>query len=370
MDQSLNRTKLYHWHVEHGARMVPFAGWEMPVQYPTGPLEEHHATRRSAGLFDIDHMGQIVVTGPEAETYLNHLVTWDVSLIDINQSHYALMCYEHGGVVDDVFVYKLAGRWFMVVNAVNLAKDYRWMLEHAAGYQVEVKDVSPETYMLALQGPQAIELLRHLTEADVATVPRFNALEAEINGVPTLIGRTGYTGEDGVELFFPADQALTLWESILTAGQTTGIEIKPVGLAARDSLRFEAGFALYGHEIDETITPLEANLGWICRFETDFIGKAALLQQKQNGLAKKLIGFEMIDKGVPRQDYPIVTGQGQAIGKVVTGMYAPTVDKYGGHAFVPPEYTAIGTRLLVLIRDKPKAATVIKRPFYTPVYRK
>ena len=358
MSQNLKRTNLYAWHVEHGGRMVPFAGWEMPVQYPTGPIEEHHVTRRSAGLFDIDHMGQITVTGPDAEAYLNRLVTWDIGQMAQNEAHYALMCYEHGGIVDDVFVYKLAGRWFVVVNADNLAKDYRWMLDHTAGFEVVVTDVSAETYMIALQGPRAIELLQQLTPTNLNTVPRFNAFEDKVGGIPAIVGRTGYTGEDGVEIFFLADQAKTMWETILNTGDQAGIEIKtvskPIGLAARDSLRFEPAFPLYGHEITADITPLEANLGWACRFDSDFVGKEAMLKQKAAGVAKKLIGFALTDKGVPRQGYPVANKQGEEIGAVVTGLYAPTVDKYCGHAYVDPAYAKPGTELQILIRNKPK----------------
>ncbi len=370
MNQPLKQTKLYQWHVDQGARLVPFAGWEMPVQYPTGPLEEHRLTRRSAGLFDIDHMGQIIVTGADAAAYLNQLVTWDICLLAENQAHYALMCYENGGIVDDVFIYKLPGRFMVVVNASNLAKDFQWMHEHLANYQATITDISAETYMMALQGPRAIELLQTLTSANLATMPRFSALEDKLNGIPTIIGRTGYTGEDGVELFFPAEHALTLWQAILDGGASSGIEVKPIGLAARDSLRFEPSFPLYGHEISADITPLEANLGWSCKLEKDFIGQAALLKQKAQGLAKKLIGFEMVEKSVPRQDCPVISTNGQAIGAVVTGLYAPTVDKYCGHAFVPPAYAEIGTKINIVIHDKPKAAIVVKRPFYTPSYRK
>jgi aminomethyltransferase len=370
MSEELKRTKLYQWHLKHQARMVPFAGWEMPVQYPTGPIEEHRITRRSAGLFDIDHMGQIVVTGPQAETFLNKLLTWDVSLMALNEAHYALMCYDSGDVVDDVFVYRLPQRWFVVVNASNLAKDYGWLQEHSRGYQVTIQDVSAETYMVALQGPRAIAILQELVQLDLAGVPRFTAVEAHVAGIAALIGRTGYTGEDGVELFFPAQQALELWESILQAGQAAGLELKPIGLAARDSLRFEAGMPLYGHEISETITPLEAGLGWACKFEKDFIGKEALRRQKEDGLTRKIVAFELTEKGVARQDYAVTTPAGQEIGLVVTGLYAPTVDKYCGHALVSTEYAAAGTDLQIVIRDKPKAARVVKRPFYVPVYRR
>jgi glycine cleavage system T protein len=370
MAEELKHTNLHHWHVAHGGRMVPFAGWEMPVQYPTGPIEEHHLTRRSAGLFDIDHMGQVHISGPQAEEFINRLVTWDVRRMQPNQAHYALMCDRAGGIVDDVFVYRLAGRWLVVVNASNLEKDYSWLGQHAAGLDVTITDVSPQTYMLALQGPRALELLQKLTQADLAAMARFTAAEADVAGAPAIIGRTGYTGEEGVELFFPAEAALRVWESILNTGAASSIEVGPVGLAARDSLRFEAGFPLYGHEIAADVTPLEAGLGWACHFETSFIGAEALLKQKVTGLAKKLIGFELIEKGVPRQDYLIADAAGQIVGRVVSGLFAPTVDKYCGHAFVSPAYTTPGTPLQVLIRDKPKAAIVIKPPFYTPTYRK
>ena len=370
MGQELKRTKLYQWHVDHGARMVPFAGWEMPVQYPTGPIAEHHLTRRSAGLFDIDHMGQITVTGPQAEAYLNRLVTWDIRLMATYEAHYALMCYEHGGIVDDVFIYKLPERWFVVVNADNLDKDYQWMQTHRHAYDVTIENVSPQTYMLALQGPRAIDLLQKLIQTDLAGVPRFTAIEDRLDDLPVLIGRTGYTGEDGVEIFFPAEAALTVWETILDTGQAAGIEVKPVGLAARDSLRFEPSFALYGHEINDDITPIEANLAWVCKFDSDFIGRAALLEQKEKGVTQTLIGFSMTEKSVPRQGYTVANEQDQEIGVVVAGLYAPTLNQYCGHAFVSPEYAAIGTKLHIMIRTKPKAALVVKRPFYIPAYRK
>lgn len=368
MSEELKRTNLYQWHVDHGARMVPFAGWEMPVQYPTGPIEEHHITRRSAGLFDIDHMGQITVTGPDAEAYLNRLVTWDISLMAEMDAHYALICYEDGGIVDDVFVYKLPDRWFVAVNASNRAKDYQWMQDHIGPYQVTVTDISDETYMMALQGPRAIEILQKLIEPDLADVDRFTALETEVDGIFTLIGRTGYTGEDGVELFLPAAHAQHVWEAILRTGEEAGLEVAPIGLAARDSLRFEPSFPLYGHEIDRDITPLEARLGWACKFEADFIGKEALLKQKEEGLTKKLVGFEMVDKGMPREDYPVAVAD-EEVGRVATGLYAPTVEKYCGHAFVPPEQAAVGTDIQIMIRNRPKAAVIVKRPFYTPAYK-
>lgn len=369
MNNSLKRTKLFQWHVDHGARMVPFAGWEMPVQYKTGPIAEHHITRRSAGLFDIDHMRQILVEGEDAEDFLNQLVSWDLRLMQEWEAHYALMCYEHGGIVDDLFIYKLPNRWFVVVNAANREQDFAWMQKHADGYRVSLKDVSDETYMMALQGPKAFQLIEHLMSLDFSDIPRFTAIETTFADRTTLIGRTGYTGEDGVELFLPVDSAETLWEAILQAGLDHEIEVNPIGLAARDSLRFEPGFALYGHEISANITPLEARLSWACRFDHKFIGRDALLAQKETGLTKKLVSFELTERGVPRKQYIVTNEQGAEIGQVVTGLYAPTVDKYCGNAFVSPAYAKIGTHIHVMIREKPKAGVVIKRPFYKPSYQ-
>lgn len=376
---ALKRTQLYDWHVEHGARMVPFAGWEMPVQYPTGPIEEHHITRRAAGLFDIDHMGQFTVTGSESEAYLNAIATWDVRLMAENEAHYSLLCYENGGIVDDIFIYRLPSRWLVVVNADNRAKDLAWMQQHVtkpdgSQYDVAVHDVSDQTYMIALQGPQALPLLQRFTKEDLDGLARFAALETMIDrhgihNVEMIIGRTGYTGEDGVELFFSAEHATTVWQALLDAGAAHEIEIAPIGLAARDSLRFEPGFALYGHEIDAETTPNEANLRWVCKFDTDFIGRDAIIAQRERGLDKKLVAFEMTERSVPREDYTVTDGDGNEIGTVVTGLYAPTVDKYCGHAFVHPDHAKTGTPLNILIRNRPRSAVVVKRPLYKPSYR-
>ncbi len=361
-------TALHAWHVDHGARMVPFAGYSMPVFYSSGALQEHHLVRQSAGLFDIDHMGQVEVRGEQAEAYLKRLLTWDVSQMATHEAHYALMCAADGGVIDDVFVYRLPDHWLVVINAANRLKDVAWMQQVAADFAVRVDDVSDATYMIALQGPRAIELLQHVTDADVAGMERFSALRAKIAGVDALIGRTGYTGEDGVELFFADESAVDMWEALLSAGEAHDIVVAPIGLAARDSLRFEPGFALYGHEIDAETTPIEAGLSWVCSFDVDFIGRDALLAQQENGVRKKLVSFELIERGVPREGYPVMV-DGEEVGTVVTGMFAPTVEKYCGNAFVAPEYAKTGTPLEVVIRDKPKAAKVVKRPFYKPSYR-
>jgi aminomethyltransferase len=356
--------------------MVPFAGWEMPVQYPSGPIEEHHATRRAAGLFDIDHMAQIDVRGPDAEAFVNHIVTYDIREMALFDAHYALMCYPDGGTVDDLFVYKLpdrsdeAGRayYFLVVNAANHQKDVAWITAHAAGFDVEVRDLSDETYMLAFQGPQAPAILNRLTHVNLDEVPRFTAASDTIfEDVPVLLGRTGYTGEDGFELFFPVEAALKVWGGILQAGEPEGI--KPIGLAARDSLRFEPCMPLYGHELGPDITPVEARLTFAVSFDKDFIGRDALLKQKLEGPGYVLAGFEMMDKGVPRQGYEVAY-DGLDVSEVTTGMFSPTTERYLGMAYVPAEISAPGTEIEIVIRDKPKKARIVKRPFYVPAYRR
>ena len=369
MADVLNRTALHGWHQAHGGRMVPFAGWEMPVRYDAGSLEEHRVVRRSAGLFDLGHMGQVSVSGRGAATFLDRLLTRPPGTLAVGRSQYALLCAPDGGIVDDVFVYRRPGDWLVVVNASNRHKDVAWLNDHARGFDVRVTDLSDTTCMLALQGPRATNLLQRLVAADLGAVERFSALTLELAGVEVYAGRTGYTGEDGFELFFDNSSALTVWEAILAGGQEAGIEVLPIGLAARDSLRFEPGFPLYGHEIDENTTPLEAGLGWACDLETDFIGAEALRRQKVLGLTKKLVAFALTEPGVPRQGCMVTTPDGTPVGRVVEGLYAPTLDGYCGHAFVPPGLSAPGTELAVVIRDQPKAAVVVRRPMYNPPYR-
>ena len=365
-DETLKRTNLYEWHVAHGGRMVPFAGWEMPVQYPTGPTEEHHATRNAAGLFDIDHMAQFSVNGADAEAYLNHMTSWDTTLMQVNDAHYALLCYDDGTIVDDIYLYRLPNRWFVALNASNREKDLKWMQSHTDGFDVTVTDVSDETYMMALQGPKAIEILQKVTEVSMASVPRFTVAEGNVAGIPTLISRTGYTGEDGVELFFDASRAVEMWETLLKVGEPLGL--KPVGLAARDSLRFEPSFPLYGHEISADVTPIEARLGWALKLNKPFIGRDAILKVKLEGPQKLLVGFEMVDKGVPREHYRVAVN-GEFVGEVVTGIFAPTVGKFAGHAYVPAKFAKVGTKIQIEIRGKLKEAVIIRRPFYRPAYK-
>jgi aminomethyltransferase len=374
--ENLKRTELYAWHVAHEGRMVPFAGWEMPVQYPTGPLAEHQATRQSAGLFDIDHMGQVEVRGPQAAEFVNYIVTYDVNKMNLLDAHYAIFCYADGGCVDDLFVYKLpdsqAGGgseyFFLAINASNREKDIAWLKAHASDYDVDVKDISDETYMMAFQGPKAPEIMNSLTHADLNQMARFTAVQEVIFGdVPVLLGRTGYTGEDGFELFIPVIAAQKVWEGLLAAGETEGV--KPIGLAARDSLRFEACMPLYGHEINADLTPVEAGLGFALSLDKEFIGRDALLKQKLEKPQQVLVGFEMLDRGVPREGYG-VSVEGSTVGKVTTGMYAPTLEKYLGLAYLPRQYSGKGTQIEIQIRGKSMKAVIVKRPFYVPAYRR
>jgi len=375
MTDELKRTHLYDWHVANGGRMVAFAGWEMPVQYPSGPIQEHHATRQAAGLFDIDHMGQVEVRGPDAETYLNRIVTYDVSQMKMMDAHYAIFCYADGGCVDDLFVYKLPDRqnqvpfyFFLAINASNRRKDVAWLKAHTRGFDVQVRDISDETYMLAFQGPKAPEIMNRVTQVDLDKTPRFTAVQDTVfEDVPVLLGRTGYTGEDGFELFFPAEQALKVWESLLKEGEAEGV--KPIGLAARDSLRFEACMPLYGHEISETISPVEARLTFAVSFEKYFIGRDALLKQKLEQTERVAIGFEMVDRGVAREHYRVLY-QGEEVGHVTSGMFSPTTQKYLGMALVQRQALSLNTEIEIFIRDKPLKALVVKRPFYVPAYRR
>jgi aminomethyltransferase len=376
MTGELKRTMLYEWHSSHGGRMVPFAGWEMPVQYPTAPLLEHETTRTVAGLFDIDHMGQMEVRGPDAEAFVNYMVTYDVAKMKLFDAHYAILCYEDGTCVDDVFVYKLPDKtaneyrayFFIAINASNREKDVNWVKSHATKFNVEVTDISDQTYMLAFQGPKAVEIMNRLTNEDLARVPRFTAvLDTIFENVPVLLGRTGYTGEDGFELFFPAEHAMKVWEGLLKEGEVEGV--KPIGLAARDSLRFEACMPLYGHEINAGITPVEAGLNFALSLDKEFIGRNALLKQKFEKNGRALVGFELIDRGVAREGYPVLMN-GEVVGKVTSGMFSPTTKKYIGMALVSRNAAALGTEIEIVIREKTVKAKVIKKPFYVPAYRR
>jgi aminomethyltransferase len=362
----MERTRLYATHVEMGGRMVDFAGWELPVQYPPGPTAEHHAVRTAAGLFDIDHMGQFDLRGPDAERFLNHVQVWDVSTMAVMDAHYSLLLYADGTIVDDIFLYRLPERWLIVVNASNRKKDFAWLQAHVGGYDVRLTDVSDETYMMAIQGPKAAAIVQRLTETDLAAVAARTAVMLDVAGVSLLAGRTGYTGEDGFEFYLDADRAVELWQRLMAEGEGDGL--LACGLAARDSLRFEACMPLYGHEIDATINPLEARLGWTVRWDLPFIGRDALLKTRFEQPERLLVGFEMVDRGVPRERYPIAV-DGETVGYVTTGMKSPTLDKFLGLGYVPRAYSKPGAEIDILVRGAPKKAVVVKRPFYQPRYK-
>ncbi len=360
----MKRTPLYAAHLALGARLVEFGGWEMPVQY-SGILDEHDAVRTAAGLFDIDHMGQIEVTGPNALPYLQHLLTNDISKLELGQAAYGLFCYADGGVVDDVFTYHLPNRYFLAVNASNTDKDVAWMLAHRTGYDVQVTDISFQTCMLALQGPQSQSILQKVTQANLSVLRHHYAVESAVLNVPAMIARTGYTGEDGFELFFPAEHARQMWDALLEAGRPLGL--KPCGLGARDSLRFEAKMPLYGQEIAADISPIEAGLGWALALDAPgkerLIGRDALLKVRLEGPKRRLIGFEMMDRGIARHGYKLAVND-TVVGYVTTGMYSPTLKKNIGLGYVSTEHAAKGTEIQVVVRGKYLRAIVVPTPFY------
>ena len=361
---TLKRTPLFDAHRELGARLVEFGGWEMPVQY-SGILEEHRAVRERAGLFDVSHMGEFRVEGPGAQSFLNWLVPNDVSHLAINQALYSQLCRPDGGTVDDLLIYHLGDeRYMTVVNAGTLEKDWAWIDEHAAGRaDVTITNVSDETALIALQGPLALTILQPLTETDLSAIAYYHCLPGTVAGIECLISRTGYTGEDGVELYHPANRAVELWRALLKAGEPHGL--LPAGLGARDTLRLEAGYCLYGHELSDDITPLEAGLGWTVKLnkDSDFIGKQALVTEKRDGLRRKLVGIKLSERGIPRAGYPILR-DGQPIGEVTSGTMCPTLGHAAALGFVPPGAAVPGEELAVEIRGKTIPAVVTPLPFY------
>lgn len=364
----LKRTPLFATHVGMGARMVEFGGWEMPVQY-SGIINEHMAVRQGAGLFDISHMGRFMVRGPQAEAFLQYVASCNVAAITLGQANYGLLCHPDGGIVDDIFIYHLLDEYLVVVNASNRDKDWAWLQQHSTGFDVELEDRSERWAMLALQGPAAEQLLcqaEDSTTHDLAHLPFHGVALTTVFGQTALIARTGYTGEDGFELFFAAGAAPAMWQRLLALG-----DVKPCGLGARDSLRFEPCLALYGHEISATINPYEARLGWVVKLDKgDFVGREALAAIKQVGPTRRLTGFELVGKGIARGDYAVHSVEGEPIGVVTTGMPSPTLGKPLGIALVPTALSSEGSAFDVIIRDRPVRARAVKMPFYKPRYKK
>ena len=359
----LKRTRLYDMHVKYGGKLIDFGGWELPVQYE-GIIKEHHMVRQKAGLFDVSHMGEIEIKGDKAEDFVQYMVTNDVKIIKNNQVQYALMCYPDGGVVDDLIIYKYSPEhYLLVVNASNSDKDFDWIKQNSlnAFPGLSVENVSDQYSQLAIQGPKAEEILQKICSIDLKSLKYFwfNS-QAEIAGIKCIVSRTGYTGEDGFEIYL-TEQAPLVWEEILKAG---GEDIAPIGLGARDTLRFESKLPLYGQEIDKDITPLEAGLGYFVKFtDDDFIGKTALLAQKETGLARAAVQFEMTGKGIPRSHYH-VEKDGINIGWVTSGAYAPTLNKNIGLAIIAAEYNQNEGEFDIIIRDKKIPARISLGVFY------
>jgi aminomethyltransferase len=360
---SLKRTPLYDKHQSLGARLVPFAGWEMPIQYQ-GISAEHQAVRERAGLFDVSHMGELELTGDKALELVNSLITNDIARAHNGQATYTCCCNERGTILDDLIVYRRAENDILVVcNASNRAKIAAHFAAHARGI-CDFRDISDQTALLALQGPKALGILaRAGVSLDLSTLKSFRFAHGTVAGVACIVARTGYTGEDGVELFCAWNDAPALWDTLLEAGKLDGIE--PIGLGARDTLRLDARLSLYGNEIDETTNPLEAGLSWVVKLDKpDFIGKKALLAAKERGLSRTLVGFEMTGRGIARHGYPLLDQSGTACGVCTSGGPSPTLGKNIGLGYVPLAQSAIGAELLVDCRGKHIPARVVKTPFY------
>jgi aminomethyltransferase len=359
---SLKRTPLYEQHVALGARLVEFGGWEMPVQY-SSILDEHRAVRTCAGLFDVSHMGEFKVEGTDALAFLQHLVPNDVSRLAINQALYTQLCLPDGGTIDDLIIYHLADNHYMlVVNAANIDNDFAWVEKQASNVNVQIINQSDTTALLALQGPEAQAILQPLTEDDLSTVRYYHCAPGTVNGINCIISRTGYTGEDGFELYCASSDVSKLWDELRAAGRDRGL--LPAGLGARDTLRLEAGYCLYGHELDERTNPLEANLGWTVKLNKDeFIGHDALLKVKEQGPERKLIGIEMVERGVCRGGYTIYEDD-QQIGTLTSGAPGPTLNKNIGMGYVATSHAVVGKILHIDIRGKRTAAQIVALPFY------
>src|SRR5579862_1315693 len=358
---SLRTTPLHSAHRRMGAKMVDFGGWDMPVQY-SGLLDEHRTVRQRVGVFDVSHMGEIEVRGPEALKLVDYVSTNAASKLKIGQAHYSGLLYEHGGFVDDILVHKVADdSFFLCVNASNQDKDFEHIAAHNK-FDCTVENAGDKYAQIAIQGPKAIETLQKLTAVPLAQIKYYHFVDGTVSGSPARIARTGYTGEDGFEIYVPPKEAHRLWDEILAAGAEFGA--KPAGLGARNTLRLEAKMALYGHEIDATITPWEADLAWIVKLDKgDFVGRDALVKQKENGVTRKLIGFEMRGRGIGRDGYEVQI-DGKSAGWVTSGGPAPTLNKNVGMCYLPVHQCEVGRPIHVIVRNQPVEAVTVATPFY------
>lgn len=361
----IKKTPLNEAHKSLGARMVEFAGWELPVQY-AGPIPEHMAVRESAGLFDVSHMGEIEVRGKDAIAFVDYLTVNEVASLDDNAAHYTMFLNEDGGIIDDLLVYKISKyHLILVVNAGTTEKDMAWVMRHASKFDCEVANNSPVYAQIAIQGPKAERILQNLTSTMLDKIPSFNHQVIELDGIRCRVSRSGYTGEDGFEIYLDGNYATRIWNRLLVEGSGEGIV--PCGLAARNTLRLESKMALYGNDIDDTTSPLEAGLGWAVKMDKgEFIGRGVLETQRRDGLTRKLVGFEMLDRAPARDGYEVAI-DGAVIGRVTSGSPAPFLKKNIGLAYLPIEHTAVGTAIGILVRGREVPAVVVKTPFYKRV---
>ncbi|MES2140456.1 MAG: glycine cleavage system aminomethyltransferase GcvT [Bacteroidota bacterium] len=358
----LKNVALVNKHISLGAKMVPFAGYVMPVSY-SGLNDEHLTVRNAMGVFDVSHMGEFILKGENALDLIQRVTSNDASVLTDGKVQYSCLPNETGGIVDDLLVYRIDEKaYLLVVNASNIDKDWDWIQKYNTK-NVEMHNISDKTSLLAVQGPKAILALQKLTDINLSDIPYYSFKKGKFNGIENVvISNTGYTGAGGFELYFDNEVAEKMWDGIFEAGAEYGI--KPIGLGARDTLRLEMGFCLYGNDIDDTTSPIEAGLGWITKFTKEFTNKAALLNQKEKGVSKKLVGFEMIDRGIPRHDYQIADADGNIIGKVTSGTQSPSLNKAIGTGYVNTAFSKTDSEIFILIRDKAIKAKVVKTPFY------
>ncbi|MCF8714491.1 glycine cleavage system aminomethyltransferase GcvT [Joostella atrarenae] len=359
----MKNTALTDIHIELGAKMVPFAGYNMPVQYE-GVNIEHETVRSQLGVFDVSHMGEFLIGGPNALALIQKVSSNDATKLTVGKAQYSCLPNEDGGIVDDLIIYKMKEeQYLLVVNASNIEKDWNWISKYNEAIGADMRNVSDDYSLLAIQGPKAVEAMQSITPVDLSAIKFYNFEVAEFAGVDNvIISATGYTGSGGFEIYCKNDVAEKVWNNVLEAGKEFGI--KPIGLAARDTLRLEMGYCLYGNDIDDTTSPLEAGLGWITKFSKDFVNSEALQRQKEAGVSKKLVGFEMVERGIPRHGYEILNDKDEVIGKVTSGTMAPSLNKGIGMGYVSTENTAEGTPIYLQIRKKKVAAKVTKPPFY------
>jgi aminomethyltransferase len=359
---SLRNTALIDLHVSLGAKMVPFAGYNMPVLYDN-LIQEHLAVRNSVGVFDVSHMGEFLVEGPQAYDLVEYVTSNDVSSLTDGRVQYSCLPNEDGGIVDDLLVYRYhAEKYLLVVNASNIDKDFNWIQKFASNFNATLTNHSDAYSLLAIQGPNAEKTIQKLTSTNLSEIPYYHFTEGTVAGIDNMIiSNTGYTGAGGFELYVKNEHALALWNALFEAGAEH--QIKPIGLGARDTLRLEKGFCLYGNDINDTTSPIEAGLGWITKFNKPFVNDAFHKALKENKPSRKLVGFELIDRGIPRQHYPICTASGEVIGEVTSGTMSPSLNKAIGLGYVKAEFSTAGSEIFVEVRGKLLAATVVKIPF-------